>query len=76
MIAWDFIEATAAELGVSAEAVRKWRIRGVPYQWRLRLLDIADAAGFSLDRREFDRPPGPKRAAPEGNPAIASTEAA
>lgn len=60
---WHFIEAKAAELGVGAEAIRKWRERGkVPDRWRLPLLDAADADGRQLPREIFDNVP----AKPEG----------
>lgn len=36
---WTFIEERAAELGVNAEAVRKWRERNrVPYRWHMPLI--------------------------------------
>lgn len=64
MAPWEFIERAAAELGIGAEAFRKWRIRGVPHQWRLAIADRALAQGYDLDRAEFDRPPGSRRAEP------------
>lgn len=56
---WDAIERIGANLGVGPEALRKWRIRGVPRAWRLDLL----RADFhrELNEQDFDRPPGPKR---------------
>lgn len=36
---WEQVEATAAKLGVNADAVRKWRERGaVPAKWHIRLI--------------------------------------
>lgn len=61
MEAWEFIERAALALGVRPEAVRKWRVRGVPHSWRLRIVDTAAASNYPLDRGEFDRPPGPRR---------------
>lgn len=56
---WDAIERVALELGIGAEAVRKWRLRGVPRSWRLDLLR-ADIRR-EIDEQDFDKPPGPKR---------------
>jgi hypothetical protein len=58
---WDAIERIGAELGVGAEALRKWRIRGVPRMWRLDLLR-ADTRREIVEA-DFDNPPGPRRAA-------------
>jgi hypothetical protein len=60
METWTHIETLGRELGATEEMIRKWRVRGVPHTWRLRLLDAADDAGVPLDRRAFDLPPGPK----------------
>jgi hypothetical protein len=57
---WDFIETAANELGVSAEAFRKWRTRGVPRMYHLSVVDIAARERFALDRAAFDEPPGPR----------------
>jgi hypothetical protein len=58
---WDAIERVALELGIGAEAIRKWRIRGVPRSWRLDLLR-ADTRR-EIDEKDFARPPGPRRQA-------------
>jgi hypothetical protein len=55
---WDFIERFARENHVEDEAIRKWRVRGVPHRWRL---PIATAAGPGFDTAIFDAaPPGPR----------------
>lgn len=56
---WDAIERVAIELGIGAEAVRKWRTRGVPRSWRLDLLR-ADKL-HEIVEQDFDNPPGPRR---------------
>jgi hypothetical protein len=56
---WDAIERIAVGLGVGAEAVRKWRQRGVPRSWRLDLLR-ADIRR-EINEHDFDKPPGPRR---------------
>lgn len=40
---WHLIDSLAASRGVSAHARAKWRTRGIPYRWRLVLLQ--DSAG-------------------------------
>jgi hypothetical protein len=55
MSTWPAIERIARQIGVSDEALRKWRLRGVPRYLRLDLLD-ADRAG-EIDRVDFDQPP-------------------
>ncbi len=55
---WPAIATGAAELGVGAEAIRKWRERGkVPYRWRLPLLNAAKARRKRLDESIFDNLP-------------------
>ena len=56
---WETIEQIALQLGISQEAVRKWRTRGVPRSWRLDLLR-ADVRREIIED-DFDRPPGPRR---------------
>lgn len=74
MSSWEAIERIAREqLGVEAETLRKWRVRGVPLSRRL---DIVNAdTGHEVDQRDFDNPPGPRYGAP-GRPACAPEEAA
>lgn len=54
---WEFIERFARENKVADEAIRKWRVRGVPHRWRL---PIASAAGPEFRVAAFDDPPGPR----------------
>jgi hypothetical protein len=55
---WKFIEATAAQRhAVGPEALRKWRVRGVPHRFRLSLVEEADRKHIKLDRSIFDSPP-------------------
>ena len=64
---WNAIERIAFELGVGAEAVRKWRTRGVPRAWRLDLLK-ADVRR-EINEEDFDNPPGPRRSCAAARPA-------
>lgn len=57
--AWEEIERLGRQLGAGEEAIRKWRIRGVPKAWRLDLLD-ADKSS-KITRAAFDSPPGSRR---------------
>jgi hypothetical protein len=42
-------------LGVSSEALRKWRFRGhVPHKWRIPLIEAAQAAGRYISPSSFD----------------------
>jgi len=38
---WPVIDALASALGASIAARRKWRSRGVPYKWRLILIEAS-----------------------------------
>ena len=54
---WAYIERRAKERGVSVDALRKWRERGVPHKERLPLLRDAASAGITLDDDTFIQPP-------------------
>ena len=58
---WEFIEEAAQLLGIAAETVRKWRVRGVPGRYRLPIVQLAHRHGRQVDPEFFDRPPGPRR---------------
>ncbi len=60
-VEWDFIEQAAQSLGIAAEAVRKWRLRGVPGKYRLPITQLAESQGRQVDPQAFDQPPGPRR---------------
>lgn len=47
-ITWNTVEELGAELGMSAEALRKWRLRGVPKSREAELLERARAAQIEL----------------------------
>ena len=51
---WDRIDPLAAELGVSVEARRKWRERGiVPSRLHLKMLRLAPERGVQLSEDEL-----------------------
>jgi hypothetical protein len=58
---WEFIEEAAHSLGIAAETVRKWRVRGVPGRYRLPIAQLALRDGRRVDPQIFDQPPGPRR---------------
>jgi hypothetical protein len=58
---WEEIERLGRQFGAGDEAIRKWRIRGVPAKWQLRFL--GDPAGRKIDPSAFSTPPGSRRAA-------------
>jgi len=48
MDTWNIIDTCGEELGVKAEARRKWRERGVPGKWHLALIQKARDNGMHL----------------------------
>ncbi len=54
---WPLIDQLAEEMGVSAEARRKWQYRGVPHRWRMPLMAAAKAKHRKIDPNAFDKPP-------------------
>lgn len=52
----DFIAEMAGKLGISSEAVRKWRARqrGVPHHCREDLRELAARHGRTLSRDQLD----------------------
>lgn len=51
---WRFIKSFGAEMGIKAEAMKKWRRNGVPHRWRLPLLRMAAERGVALSERDFE----------------------
>jgi hypothetical protein len=72
--AWDEIERLGRQFGAEAEAIRKWRVRGVPPKWQLRF--ISDPSGQQIDRAAFSNPPGSRRAAARKDDGEAQADAA
>ena len=58
---WDEIERLGRQLGAGDEAMRKWRVRGVPSKWQLKIM--AADPDENIDREAFNEPPGPRRPA-------------
>ena len=45
---WQIIDEIAEDLGVGAEARRKWKSRGVAHKWRLEILTRAQKSGYRI----------------------------
>lgn len=61
---WQLIEAVAADLGVSDNTRRMWRVRGaVSHRMRVKILAGARERGVELSEADFENPPRAKRAA-------------
>ena len=49
----DKIENIAKKLGATDHAVRQWRCRQVPAEWRLRIVDEAKKSGLRINPNDF-----------------------
>lgn len=54
-LTWRLVDDTAAELGVNPEARLKWRQRGVPPKWRIRILETLMQRSVPVSLADFDR---------------------
>jgi hypothetical protein len=52
---WADIERLGRKLGASGEAIRKWRTRGVPAKWQLKIMAADPKA--KIARTAFNNPP-------------------
>jgi hypothetical protein len=71
----DAIEKAAARLGASRNAVFKWRQRGIPSDWKLRLLSDADTS-FTIEDLDQVDGLGTRPRAKDSVAAVTNTEAA
>ena len=53
-LTWKLVDDTGAELGVSADARLKWRQRGVPSKWRIRIAEAMMARSMPVALSDFD----------------------
>lgn len=58
-LTWAIVDAEAEALGAEPEARRKWRQpgRGVPSDWKLRLIESLGAKGLKVVAADFDALP-------------------
>jgi hypothetical protein len=54
-LTWGIVDNTAAELGAKDYARQKWRQRGVPFRWRVRITQALMARGVPVALNDFDR---------------------
>lgn len=50
----ELIEQTAATLGARKHAVKKWRYRRVPYEWRVKITRELMSRGVLVSLDDFD----------------------
>ncbi len=58
-LTWKLVDDTAAELEASEAARLKWRQpgRGVPAEWRIKIVQALMARGVAVPLGDFDRLP-------------------
>jgi len=54
-LSWPVVDNIAASLGASDAARRKWRQRGIPYLWQIKLATALTASGDNVDISAFER---------------------
>lgn len=54
-LTWRVVDDIASELGVGNEARLKWRQRGVPSKWRIRLSETLMARSIPVSLSDFDK---------------------
>jgi hypothetical protein len=52
---WRVVDDIAAELGAKDYARAKWRQRGVPAEWKIRITQTLMARGVPVALSDFDR---------------------
>ena len=53
-LTWKLVDDTAVELGVEKEARLKWRQRGVPSKWRIRILETLMQRSIPISLADFE----------------------
>lgn len=58
-LTWAIVDAEAEALGAELDARRKWRQpgRGVPADWKLRIIEALDGKGIKVGASDFDALP-------------------
>lgn len=54
-LTWRVVDDAANDLGVGQEARLKWRQRGVPPKWRIRIAESLMARSVPVSLSDFDR---------------------
>jgi hypothetical protein len=53
-LTWRIIDDTAAELGAQKAALAKWRQRGVPAAWKIKITQTLMARGVPVALGDFE----------------------
>jgi hypothetical protein len=56
-LTWRTVDDLAAELGAKKDARAKWRQRGVPSDWRIKITQALLARGVPVSLADFDTLP-------------------
>jgi SOS response regulatory protein OraA/RecX len=59
-LTWRTVDDIAAELGARDWARAKWRQRGVPADWRIKITQALMSRGVPIALSDFDNLPPPK----------------
>ena len=51
---WKLISNAGASLGVTESARKKWRVRGVPHKWRMKIIIATSGAVSHSDFDAFE----------------------
>lgn len=54
-LTWPVIDEIAAELGAQKPALAKWRQRGVPAAWKIKITQTLMSRGVPVALGDFDR---------------------
>lgn len=55
LLSWNDVNESAIALGVNRAAREKWRSRGVPYSWRIQIIDYLAHKNKHHELNEFDK---------------------
>jgi hypothetical protein len=53
-LSWRIVDDTAAELGAKKDARLKWRQRGVPAEWKIRITQALLARGVPVALTDWE----------------------
>lgn len=54
-LTWKLVDDTGATLGAKADARMKWRQRGVPSSWRIKITEALMAQAIPVSLTDFDQ---------------------
>lgn len=53
-LTWELVDAVASDLGAKDEARRKWRGRGIPADWKIKIAQEMESRGQRFSAGDFD----------------------